>query len=475
MKYKQFDGFFKEILPDSRIEKRAEKIMVDMLDFGNVVVNKFCATNTEKIGAYRMLGNDSIDHNDLSKGVYRACKSNDRSTHLLCIQDTSEINFSHHMGRIEGDEDIGPVTKSKNAGFFCHPMLVIDSDYQLPIGISSIEIWNRPWDKPNKHERDYHNQNIEDKESYRWITSAEQTKRLLTKATCLTFIGDRESDIYDEFVTVPDHRTHLLIRAKINRKLWEEDQNLFEKLASSQRRASYELDIRNNRKRVKRKAKMSLKYEKVKIKHPKNRPLENKPSYVEMWAIEARELPESVPGNEDPVLWRLLTTHPIECAEDALKCIEWYSQRWFIEELFRVLKSKGLAIEESQLETGGGLKKLAVIALQVALTTMILKLSLTNSHKINANIIFSKGQLHFLSIYMEKLEGKTEKLKNPYEIGSLQWATWAMGRLGGWSGYQSQGPPGYISIKDGTDRFYDKADGFQMALEYLKGKDVYKG
>jgi hypothetical protein len=475
MKDKQFDDFFRGILPDLRIEKRAEKIMVDMLDFGNVVVNKFCATSTEKIGAYRMLGNDSIDHKDLAEGVCRACKNNDRSVHMLAIQDTSEVNFSNHMGRLMNDKDIGPVTKKNNAGFFCHPVLVIDSENQLPIGISSVEIWNRPWDKPDKYERDYHNQNIEDKESYRWITSAEATKKLLPEATCITIIGDRESDIYDEFVMVPDHRTHLLIRAKVNRKLWEEDQNLFEKLASSEQRASYQLDIRNNRNRVKRKAKMSLKYEKVKIKHPKNRPLENKPSYVEMWAIEARELPESVPGKEDPVLWRLLTTHSVECAEDALKCVEWYSQRWFIEELFRVLKSKGLAIEESQLETGGGLKKLVVMALQVALTTMTLKLSLTNSHKINANIIFSKGQLHFLSIYMEKLEGKTEKLKNPYEEGSLQWATWAMGRLGGWSGYQSQGPPGYISIKDGTDRFYDKADGFQMALEYLKRKDVYKG
>ena len=50
-----------------------------------------------------------------------------------------------------------------------------------------------------------------------------------------------------------------------------------------------------------------------------------------------------------------------------------------------------------------------------------------------------------------------------------------MGRLGGWSGYQSQGPPGYISIKYGTDRFYDMADGFQIAVEYFKRKDVYKG
>jgi hypothetical protein len=290
MKDKQFDDFFKGILPDSRIEKRAEKVMVDMLDFGNVVVNKFCPTSTEKIGAYRMLGNDSIDHNKLAKGVYRACKNNDHATHLLGIQDTTEVNFSHHMGRITDDENIGPVTKSTNAGFFCHPMLIIDPSNQMPIGISSIDIWNRTWKKLNKHQRDYHNQYIEEKESYRWIRSAEETKKLMTKA-CLTIIGDRESDIYDEFVTVPDHRTHLLIRSKTNRKLWEEDQGLFEKLASSEQRSTYELDIRSKRNRVKRKAKMSLKYEKVKIKHPKNRPLENRPRYVEMWAIEVKELP----------------------------------------------------------------------------------------------------------------------------------------------------------------------------------------
>ena len=476
MKSKQFRGFYKDILHDSRIEKRAEKMMLDMLDFGNVVVNKFCLTHPDRIGAYRMLGNDSFDYTDLAEGIYRSCRNNEQESHYLCIQDTTEINFTNHLNRLSReDEELGPVRNRGHAGFFCHPVLVIDAFFQLPIGISYIDIWNRKWDGLNRHERDYHHQNIKDKESYRWIVGAQNTKALLSRASSLTIIGDRESDIYDEFVLIPDKRTHLLIRSGVNRRLHGEDVNLFEKLDSSEQKATYELEVRQSRIRAKRKAKMSLKYEKVRILHPKNRPLEKKPPYVELWAIEVKELQGSVPKNEAPILWRLLTTHDINSVEDALRCVEWYSQRWFIEELNRVLKSKGLLIESAQLETGAALKKLAVIALQVALTTMTLKLSLSSDQKVTANLIFTKEQLHFLSIYMQKLEGRTKKLSNPYEEGTLQWAAWAIARIGGWSGYISQGPPGYITIKDGLDRFFEKYDGFQLALNLFNKKDVYKG
>ncbi len=473
MKHGQLTGFFKHLLPDPRSERRAEKIMVDLVDYGNAVVNKFCKTHTDRIGAYRMLGNQSFDHNDLAEALYRFCKKNVSQGHVLGIQDTTELNFTDNWGRIDDDPGIGPITHKDNVGFFCHPMLVVDPNHQLPIGISSINMWNRSWETKNRHERDYKNQDIREKESFRWISSALKTKELLDNASSLTIIGDRESDIYEEFVSVPDDRTHLLVRSSYDRKLFGEKKNLFEKLSSSPLKATYELDVSAGSKRMKRTAKMSLRYEKVKISHPINRKKGNKPDYVELWAIEARELTESVPSNEDPVLWRLLTTHKIKVITDALTYIEWYSLRWLIEELFHIIKSKGFCIESAQLEKGAGLKKLCVLALQAGLIIMALKLSLKNNHKIRASLLFSKEELIFLKIYMQELEGKTEKLKNPHKKDTVQWAAWAIARLGGWSGYESQGPPGYITLKNGLDRFNDKVESFVAVMKYFKKRDMH--
>ena len=475
MNYSSFNGFFSNFLPDIRLEKRAEKVMTDMHTFGKVVVNKFCTTNTDKIGAYRMFSNLSFDHNNLLEGVYHHCKERQGVNHLLCIQDTTELNFTHHIKRIgKEDKNIGPVSINDMAGFFCHPMLVIDSEQKAPIGFSSIDLWNRSWDKKDKFERDYKNLKISEKESFRWIKSAQETKKVLSETSLLTIIGDRESDIYEELATVPDDRTHLLIRSSINRRLFDSNEKLFEVLDSSRQRSTYNLTVKGNKKRKNRIARMSLKYSKVKILRPKKKGMNDYPMYVEMWAIEARELKESVPQGEDPILWRLLTTHSIEKVEDAMKYLDWYSNRWFIEELFRIMKKKGFGIEDSQLETGSGLKKLVVMALQVALTTMTLKLSIKNKQEIDAGIVFSPEQIQFIKLLMIDLEGETEKQKNPYTKGTLAWSTWGISRLSGWSGYSSHGPPGYITIKSGLDKFYDKFEGYRIALKLLNLKDVYK-
>ena len=471
----EFKGFFSGFLPDIRIEKRAEKIMGDMLTFGKAVVNKFSTTNSEKIGAYRMFGNQSFSYKDLTDGIVCNCKSNQKSEHFLCIQDTTELNFTNHLQRIgKKDKDIGPVTKSGNAGCFCHPMLILKEADKIPIGLSNIELWNREWDKEDKFERNYWKQDITEKESYRWIESARKTQLLLDKASMLTIIGDREADIFNEFALIPDHRTHLLVRSRADRKLEGEDVKLYEKLSQQEQKATYDLKIKGNKKRKTRTAKMSLKYVQVKIKRPTKQTSKELPEYVELWAIEACEQAETVPKGESPIIWRLLTTHSIIEIEDAMKCLEWYSNRWFVEELFRIIKSKGFELESSQLETGAALKKQIVMALQVALTIMTLKLSLNNKDAAKAELIFDQQQIEFIELLLKsEIEGKTEKQQNPYPTRSLAWCAWAIARLSGWSGYQSQGPPGYISIKNGLDRFYNKFEGYMVAMKYLK--DVYRG
>jgi hypothetical protein len=476
-----FAGIYRDLLPDVRLEKRAEKLMVALLNKGSAVINKCCKTLAEKEGAYRMLDNDSFDYNDLTEGAIRQLEKNVKGGHLLCIQDTTELNFSSHMGRIGShDKDIGPVTKEgpikekTNAGFFCHPVLVIDPATEMPAGFSSVILWNRSWDKTNKHERNYKNLDITEKESYRWIASALKSKESLSGADSITVIGDRECDLYEIFATVPDSKTHLLIRAHIDRVL-SEGIKLSKKISSSRVRSIYEFDVPKGKNRTKHTAKMTLKWEKVKLGHPSKRPIKaGIPPFVDVTVIEARELPESVKSGEDPISWTLVTTHKVKNAVDALKYIKWYSQRWLIEELFHLLKTKGLCFEEAQLESGAGLKKLIVLALQVGLRIMTLRLSIDSSHKANANIIFSEKELEFINIYMNELEGKTEKQKNPYNKGTIQWAAWGIARMGSWSGYKSHGPPGYITMKNGLVDFYNKMDGFGFMSKYIDKDYLHK-
>ncbi|MFN6075767.1 MAG: IS4 family transposase, partial [Fluviicola sp.] len=157
----------------------------------------------------------------------------------------------------------------------------------------------------------------------------------------------------------------------------------------------------------------------------------------------------------------LLTTHEVSNIEKAIECISWYKKRWFIEELFRVIKTKGFQIESSQLASGLKLKKLLAMTIEAALHIMKLKLSLADDECL-AKTIFSKEEEEFIEVLQAKVEGNTQKQKNPYPKNSLAWAAWTIARIAGWTGYGSHGPPGYITIKDGYDRFHLQFEGYLL-------------
>src|SRR5262249_9730734 len=119
-----------------------------------------------------------------------------------------------------------------------------------------------------------------------------------------------------------------------------------------------------------RTAHLSLRFGAVVLKRPQNTIENDLPPSVALHFVEVIEL--HPPKGAAPVRWLLLTTHKLGSTADAWQIVTYYKQRWLIEQLFRSMKSQGLRIEDSQLQTADRLKKLVAIAAKAS--TIVIQL-----------------------------------------------------------------------------------------------------
>ena len=444
---------------DPRLLRRLNLICSQMVVHQSAIVNQFSKEHKEKMGAYRFLNNSSVSSDAILSGLIQTCcKNASGRKHLLCIQDTSEINYEAHVERMKKKTASPGIVGQKQCGTFLHPVLVVDASSHIPIGFSSVKQWNRSPAALSREERNYRYQPIEEKESYRWIESGMAASEQMPRDAVKTIIGDREADIFELFSRIPTDNVHLLIRSVHERNCRLDDPDcsvhLNTLMEQAVLRAEYSFEVLPGSGRKKRVACMELRFERVTLCAPVNGPAKGSPP-VSLYCIHVKEKSSSTPVNESPIEWRLLTTHVVETVEQAIECIGWYRCRWLIEELFRVLKRKGFMIEDAQLETVSALQKLILISLQAALQVMVLKLSFDKEdEKLSSEIYFTSKEIALLHIVGKKSEGNTKIQQNPYKKESMAWAAWIIARLGAWSAYKSQSIPGYITFKNGLDRFY---------------------
>ena len=133
----------------------------------------------------------------------------------------------------------------------------------------------------------------------------------------VTVIGDRESDIYEEFDRIPDAHTHLLTRACRDRALVGGGR-LFDIAETLPVRHRFELEVRAQPGRPARTAKIALRFGEVTIKRPRNCSDPSASRQLTLRLIEVRELDPTV---EEPIHWRLLTTHAVMTVEQALQIV----------------------------------------------------------------------------------------------------------------------------------------------------------
>ena len=115
---------------------------------------------------------------------------------VLAIQDTSEINFSRHT---RSKTAFGRGGNGTDAAFFVHPVLAVDADSNVILGLADVQLWQRHGTAAKEASR-----TTDEKESRRWLAGAEAAASLRAAgSTAVTVVADREGDLYPAFARRP--------------------------------------------------------------------------------------------------------------------------------------------------------------------------------------------------------------------------------------------------------------------------------
>lgn len=440
-----------------------------------MVIHRISKDEAEQRSFYRMLHNSHLSQEEVIEYVVSDClRQVESGRDYVIFQDTTQPNFERNRKNIEPHSGLGVIGDNKSLGFFAHPSLVMESGSGHMIGYSDVHCWIRQPKgtadrKTSCKSRDYRREPIEDKESYRWLDSARKSvKRLRAKGATgnITVVSDQEGDVYEVFQEDMGENAWVLARSKGDRKVIVPGRQapvyIKEYLNENPATGYYELDMRGDarKNRKARKAKIALRFDKVCLLAPLR--IRNKTKNIELYAVYARELPDSVPHEEKPIEWLLLTNRPIESQADAAALIQDYALRWNIEQVFRLIKQQGLDIEYSDLEQGQSIIKLFLLSLLACYQVAGLHQASKMETPALLKKMFTEQEKACLSAVCTDYEGKTQKQKNPYPKDTMQWAYWIVARLGGWKPNEKQA--GVIALHRGWLKFQQLFEGWSLAL-----------
>ncbi len=440
------------VFGDARLDKRGTSLLADIIRLETVCLRRLASGVRDGVVALtRFLQNPHVTVEAIVEGWGAATSEACAGRHVLAIQDTSEFNFRTRVGDRRG---LGEIGKGNGHGLLLHAMIGVDADTGGLLGLVAGRIWTRGGRVTMPHGK----RQLSDKESERWLSTAEDAKDVLAPAAMVTEVSDRESDLYAKWARVPQPGFHLLSRAMHDRPIVEGGGTL--STAPLMPAGAADVELRERADRPARTAHVVARYGQVTLKKPKNTPEKDLPKTVKVSLIEVVEV--GAPPGVEPILWRLLTTHIVATAMMAWLIISWYRMRWTIEQFFRTLKQQGLQVEDSQVKTADRLMKLVAIAARAACTIMQLVHARDGRSAQDAAIAFTPIEIKVLEALAPTLEGKTELQKNPHPPKTLAWAAWVIAKLGGWDGYPKSKPPGPITFRHGLQYFKAIARGWEL-------------
>jgi hypothetical protein len=455
-------------LNDRRLNRRLTVLLSALGERPTASIPAACGGFDETMAAYRFFDNAKVTYEGVLAPHYeRTLQRIAAQPVVLLVQDTTEMDFTRPQQQMEG---AGALDGSARRGAFLHPLVAFTPD-GTPLGTCAATMWARA--EPLKEtradkERRRKATPIEEKESRRWIDGLRQARDVAQQVpgvSCVC-IGDSEADIYELF-TEPRGDTPVawLVRACQDRALVRDRDEpegarcvrvaveaqpvLFTKEISVRGRPQTKVSCEKRGRRqprVGRTARVEVRAATVTLRGP-DRPGGALPA-VTVNVVQVREI--DPPPGDVPVEWLLLTTLPIDTAEQVRQVVHYYTVRFMIEVLFRVLKS-GCRVEERRFEHIDRMLPCAAVYLMVAWRTLMICRLGRSSPDLDCEAIFDPAE--WKSVWMT-VQGTPPPRRAPELAEILP----LIAQLGGYvNSPNRKDPPGPQTIWLGLQRMYDLA------------------
>ena len=431
-------------LGDERLNRRLKIIAGQFAEQPLANIPQACGNWARSKAAYRFFSNPKVNFADILKAHQQAtCQRIKPLAVVLCPQDTTSLNYTPHATT----QGLGPIGNRAHTplGFLVHSTVAVSPAGEM-LGVLQCHCWARPRRQRKKKHRN--KLPLSKKESNRWLESFRQLQSLALSlpTTRLVSVADREADLYEllELALAPDNPVGLLVRMQHDRQIQaKKKSSLFKALATQPVAGPMIVNVPRQGTAPARKATLEVRKIKVTLLAPL---LKSQQAPLTLWAVEAREV--DAPAGATPILWRLLSSLPVETLAQAKEKIEWYACRWTIEELHRVLKS-GCQVEARQLGTRARLERTLAVDIVVAWKVLSLSRAARFTPDAPASQWLRTEEWQALSCYWNQTR------QVPKEQPTIAEATKWIACLGGFLARVGDGFPGVVVLWRGLHRLKD--------------------
>jgi hypothetical protein len=456
---------------DKRLNKRFAEVLGELAARPAASIPAACGGRAEMDAAYRLFANPKTSFENLLQPHIDVTRQRLAAQPVVVLaQDTSEVNVTRPEQQVTG---AGPLDGDTRRGALLHVMHAFTPD-GTPLGTVHATAWVRGEETVCRSLSRAQRAAIpiEEKESHRWVATLQRAREEAARCPTTQFIcvADSEADIYEVLVEGmrEPHAGDWIVRACQNRALLcEIGQNAGEKYVREHvldqpvlfgktihvrgRKAKVACETRGRRQpRQSREAEVVARAARVTLRPPW-RPDRTLPP-VTLSVVLVSEV--NPPPDDEPVEWLLLTSLPIDTAEQVGQIILYYSVRWMIEVFFRVLKS-GCRVEERLFEYMDRLLCCMAVYLIVAWRTLYVCRLGRSCPEISCEAIFEPAE--WKSVW--KVVRREDPPREPPPLGVF---VRLVAQLGGYVNRKGAGPPGPQTLWIGLQRTHDFATCWQL-------------